>query len=73
MKKEIIIGFHRGSPVVEEGTIIKTADPAITGRVFEVEGVFFVKDDLESELALKRFSKLGDAISYCRPRNIAWS
>jgi len=73
MKKEIVIGFHRGSPIIEEGVLIKTADPAITGRIFEVEGMFFVKDDKESEVAVKRFNRLSDAVVYCQPKGLVWN
>lgn len=73
MKKDIIIGFHRGIPVIEEGIMIKTADPNITGRIFEVEGIFFVKDDKEDDLATKKFGRLTDAIKYCQPRNAMWN
>jgi hypothetical protein len=73
MKKEIIIGFSRGLPVIEEGVLIRTADPAITGRIFEVEGMFFVKDNKEDNVAIKRFSRLNDAINYCQPKNLMWS
>lgn len=71
MKKEIVVGFYRGLPVIEEGVVIKTADPAITGRIFEVEGKYYVKEN-EDDTSPKRFNKLSDAVNYCQPRQSNW-
>lgn len=30
MKQEIIIGYRNGEPIIEEGVLIKTADPRIS-------------------------------------------
>ena len=72
MKQEIIIGYNRRvEPVIEEGVLIRTADPRITGKIFEIEGKYFVKG-LTDDSPPKWFNKLSEAISYCQPKTHAW-
>lgn len=71
MKQKIVIGYSRGEPIVEDGVLIKTADPSITGKIFEIEGKFFVRGDSDS--MPKWFNRLSDAINYCQPKKHSWS
>lgn len=72
MKQEIIIGYdRRGVPVIEEGVLIKTADPLITGKIYEIEGKYFVKG-LDDASPPKWFNKLSEAITYCQPKRHSW-
>jgi len=72
MKTEIIIGFSRyGDPLWEDAVVIKTADPSITGRIFEVEGKYYVREH-EDDTSPKRFNKLSEAVNYCQPRVTSW-
>lgn len=70
MKQEIIIGYRNGEPITEEGVLIKTADPRITGKIFEVEGKYLVKGMPDSPP--KWFNKLSEAIQYCQPKMGVW-
>lgn len=72
MKQEIIIGYRNGEPVIEEGVLIKTADPSITGRIFEIDGKYFVKGKI-NEVQSKWFNRLSEAIQYCQPKRYSWS
>jgi hypothetical protein len=72
MKQEVVIGYRYGEPVIEEGVMIKTADPSITGRIWEIEGKYFVKGKTD-EVAPKWFNKLSEAIQYCQPKKYSWS
>lgn len=71
MKKEFVVGYRYGQPITEEGVLIKTADPRITGRIYEVDGKYVVagRDD---ENPPKWFNRLSEAIQYCQPNMRAW-
>lgn len=70
MKQEIIVGYKYGQPIVEEGVVIKTADPRITGKILEIDGKFVVKGDEPGKV--KWFNKLSEAIQYCQPVTQRW-
>ena len=70
MRRDIIIGYRRGEPVIEEGILINTADPRITGRIYEVEGKYVVLEDSPGKV--KWFNKLQEAIQFCQPKQHAW-
>jgi hypothetical protein len=72
MKQEIIIGYRNGEPIIEEGVLIKTADPSITGRIFEIDGKYFVRGKTD-EIQPKWFNRLSEAIQYCQPKKYSWS
>ena len=63
MRTKILIPLKNGESILEEVVIIKTADPRITGKIFELDGKYIVKDDNK----LKFFNRLSEAIQYCQP------
>jgi hypothetical protein len=68
VKRDIIIGYKNGEPIMEEGVLITTADPRITGKIYEIEGKYVVLG--ESPGKVKWFNKLQEAIAFCQPRMV---
>ena len=70
MKVEVIIGYKKGEPIIEEATMIRTADPLITGKIYEIEGKYAVINGGPGNV--KWFNKLQEAIQFCQPKKHAW-
>lgn len=63
MRTKLLIPLKNGDSIMEEVVIIKTADPRITGKIFELDGKYLVKEDNR----IKFFNRLSEAIQYCQP------
>lgn len=71
-KKQIVVAYDfSGEPILEEGVEIKTADPRITGKIFEIDGKYFVRDTSGLNEG-KWFNRLNEAIHYCQPNMRLW-